>query len=110
MEYFMETPSSKLQEIIRILVQCSDPLRIILFGSYANGTNKKDSDYDICVIKEPVIDLNSLEKKLFIDLHRTGEAVDLIVSSPERFLNSQEKKYSIFREIANKGKIVYERK
>lgn len=73
------------------------------------GTNKKDSDYDICLIKESTEDLNKLEKRLYVDLHITGEAIDLIVSSPERFEASKNSKYSIFKEIENSGKVIYER-
>ena len=99
----------KLKEIITILVDNANPLRIILFGSYAKGTNQKYRDYDICVIKENTEDLNKLEKKLYVDLHSVGEAIDLIVSSPERYETSKESKYSIYSEIAKNGLVVYER-
>ncbi len=38
-----------LPELLEALKQ-SDPYKIILFGSYANGTAKEDSDIDILII------------------------------------------------------------
>lgn len=43
------TPSL-LQEIVGKIVVAVDPLKIILYGSYAYGTPHKDSDIDILVI------------------------------------------------------------
>jgi predicted nucleotidyltransferase len=41
-----------LQEIVRRIVEAVDPVKIILFGSYAYGIPHKDSDVDILVIME----------------------------------------------------------
>jgi hypothetical protein len=60
-------------------------------------------------VSENTEDLNKLEKKLYVDLHSVGEAIDLIVSSPERYETSKESKYSIYSEIAKNGLVVYER-
>lgn len=109
MEYLDTIQDFKLEQIKKILIQKSDPFKIILFGSRSTGKSHKNSDYDICVIKESNTDLNTLEKKLYIDLHDTKEAVDLILTSPENFDLAKNKKYSVFRVIYDQGKIIYER-
>ncbi len=43
-----------LEKAIEIIIQSVDPDKIILFGSRARGDHKKESDYDICVIKKGV--------------------------------------------------------
>ena len=106
MEYLDTVQDFKLEEIKKILIKNSDPFKIILFGSRSTGKYHSHSDYDICVIKESNTDLNTLEKKLYIDLHDTKEAVDLILTSPDLAKNKQ---YSVFRVIYNQGKIIYER-
>ena len=39
-----------LQEIVRRIVSAINPLKIILFGSYAYGTPHKGSDLDILIL------------------------------------------------------------
>ena len=109
MEYLDTIQDFKLEEIKKILIKNSDPFKIILFGSRSTGNYHNNSDYDICVIKESNIELNTLEKKLYIDLHDTKEAVDLIVTSPENFDLAKNKQYSVFRVIYNQGEVIYER-
>ncbi|HEY6083394.1 MAG TPA: nucleotidyltransferase domain-containing protein, partial [Chitinophagaceae bacterium] len=44
--------TAQIREIIQTIVNGYNPEKVYLFGSYANGTARKDSDLDICVIKE----------------------------------------------------------
>lgn len=45
------TAMDALPEIVRRLVATAQPERIILFGSWATGANKPDSDLDLLVIE-----------------------------------------------------------
>ncbi len=38
--------------IVKKIVKAIDPKKIILFGSYARGDYKKDSDLDLFIIKD----------------------------------------------------------
>jgi predicted nucleotidyltransferase len=42
----------KLEIMIEVIKNQIDPQKIILFGSFARGTQKEDSDLDICVITD----------------------------------------------------------
>jgi len=47
----MNTSSdAKIKEMVRRVVALFSPEKIILFGSYAQGTAKKDSDADLLII------------------------------------------------------------
>lgn len=46
------TALDALPEIVRRLVAAAQPERIILFGSWAKGTNHPDSDLDLLVIED----------------------------------------------------------
>ena len=45
---------SKIDSAIRLLRKAANPIRIILFGSYARGDSSQDSDLDILVVKKEV--------------------------------------------------------
>ncbi|WP_305044544.1 nucleotidyltransferase domain-containing protein [Geoalkalibacter sp.] len=46
------TAMDALPEIVRRLVEAARPQRIILFGSWAKGTNRPESDLDLLVIED----------------------------------------------------------
>ena len=76
---------SKLEEIVKRIVNEVDPDKIILFGSRSREENKKWSDYDVCVLKEGVEHRRELAKRIYSKLFGVGASVDVIVETPERF-------------------------
>ena len=98
-----------LKEIIKRIVEETDPDKIILFGSRARGENKGWSDYDICVLKSDTVKRNNLEKRIYLKLFGVGVAVDIIVETLERFKELKENKFLIYREIAKYGRTIYEK-
>ena len=50
----MKKEEKILQKIINSVVEIAHPDKIILFGSRATGKAKKDSDYDILVLKKNI--------------------------------------------------------
>jgi uncharacterized protein len=99
-----------LKKIVDIIARSADPDRIILFGSRAKGNeDPKKSDYDICVIKSGVIHRRELAMKLYRDLYGVGVPVDVIVETPETFENARDNPFVIYHDIAEQGRIIYER-
>lgn len=49
-------PHEDVQAAVRALVESAHPQRIILFGSYARGEQKPESDIDLLVIEDEVED------------------------------------------------------
>ena len=74
-----------LEKAIEIIIRSVDPEKIILFGSRARGDNKKDSDYDICVIKKGVSHRRKVAQQIYRFLYGMGAPVDIIVETPEKF-------------------------
>jgi predicted nucleotidyltransferase len=83
------------------------PERIILFGSYAGGRPRRDSDVDLMVILH--FHGSELRKAAEI-LDRIGPrvALDLLVSTPRQFRKRLAWNDFFIREIAEKGKVLYE--
>ena len=57
---------STLNEITKRIVKEADPDKIILFGSRAKGEEKKESDYDICVLKKGVEHIKNDNQTAFV--------------------------------------------
>ena len=99
-----------LQEEIVENLKVLEPDKIILFGSYAKGSSREDSDIDICIVKniprkdarrfvtEARIKLRSLILKYKIGFD--------IVTAPENFINERED-YFYKIDILKNGKIIY---
>ena len=49
----MVTPEL-IDKAVRILIEEANPVEVILFGSYARGTQRLDSDLDILVVERSV--------------------------------------------------------
>jgi predicted nucleotidyltransferase len=100
-----------------ISLKPSDPYKIILFGSYANGTPNEHSDIDIMVI----LDNNDvaktyrerLDKKVYIrglvrEINREMPMDILIYSREELNIIKKDGNYFI-EEIEKTGKVIYEK-
>jgi len=73
-----------LQEIIRRVVEVAQPERIILFGSAARGEMGPNSDADLLVIKGGEFDASRLVGDIYARLHGVGQAVDVVLVTPEQ--------------------------
>jgi predicted nucleotidyltransferase len=98
-----------LQKIVEIITRTADPDRIILFGSRARRDNKKQSDYDICVIKHGVTRRRDLAMQLYRDLYGVGAAVDIIVETPDTYEELKDNPFLIYHDVARQGKVIYEK-
>ncbi len=84
--------------------------KIILFGSYAYGTPREDSDYDVFVVlkdgtEKPILALQSIYRGLSQNPHY--KAVDVLANYKSRF-ELRSKLPSIERTIAQKGIVLYD--
>ena len=88
-------------------MQVKQPLRIILFGSYADGRATAQSDVDLLVvmphrghpIHKAVEILDQLDPKF---------AIDLLVRSPAEVRRRLTQQDWFMRAVVEKGKVLYE--
>ncbi len=95
-----------LDEIIRRIVEVAKPDKIILFGSAVRGEMGPNSDVDLLVIKSGANRLD-LMGEIYRNLRGVGEAVDVIVATPEdveRYRNSHP---VVIAPALKEGKVVY---
>ena len=98
-----------LKNVIKSIIKIANPDRIILFGSRADGKAKEGSDYDLLVLKNNVADKRKLGKKIYMNLDYVGAAIDLIVEESSVFNKQSLIPYKMYCEIAETGKVVYEK-
>jgi predicted nucleotidyltransferase len=85
--------------------------KIILFGSYAYGTPRKDSDYDIFVVlkdgtEKPIVVLQNIYGSLA--QNPNYKAVDVLANYKSRF-EERSKLPTIERAVVKKGLVLYDR-
>ena len=81
--------------------------RVLLFGSYAQGTATPDSDVDLLVILP--FEGKPLEKSVEIRLKlRPSFPVDLLVRTPEKVRERLAMGDDFMREVLEQGKALYE--
>lgn len=100
-----------LRELVNKILNFVNPVKIILFGSYAYGNPTKSSDLDILVVlddlvasrRETRVKIRSLLREFHIPkdiIVATTNDIDKWANVPQAFITS----------ITKKGKVIYERK
>jgi predicted nucleotidyltransferase len=100
-------PDDTIQELITRIAAEFQPRRIILFGSYAYGRPRPDSDVDLLVIMETRL----RESEQALRIRRSVNprfGVDILVYTPSRLAQRLKWGDSFLKEITEKGRIVYE--
>ncbi|KKQ18682.1 MAG: polymerase beta domain protein region protein [Berkelbacteria bacterium GW2011_GWA1_36_9] len=104
--------SSEIQEQLNLIVQSiireTQPERIILFGSYANGKPRKDSDFDLFIVKNTTlrsVDRDQEIRKVLPFNRKKG--VDLIVLTSQEVDQAFREKNIFIHKIFKEGKELY---
>jgi uncharacterized protein len=98
-------------ELVTVIVDTFDPVKIVSFGSVADGTDGPDSDIDLLVILDhaPRAD----RRRLMVALRRAARDIaaphDLLVTSVHDFERNQDTPGTTEFEPAQHGIVVYER-
>lgn len=98
-----------LQEVVRRVVAAAEPERIILFGSFAWGTPRADSDLDLLVVttsqRPPAEQGITIRRALCPHL----VPIDVIVRSPREIAARLQLGDPFMREVCERGRVLYER-
>ena len=100
-------PQEAIDEVVRQIAEKFKPQKIILFGSYARGNPRPESDVDILVVMETPLK----ESKQSLEIrHYLGVmfGLDLIVYKPQNLEKRLEMGDWFLRDIIREWKVVYE--
>ena len=105
------TINDEITKIKDAIVAAVDVEKLYLFGSYAYGTPREDSDYDFYMVipnnSMRPIDAMSEARMALWGMKR--KPVDILAGTPETFERRSKKVWTIEGEVASKGVLLYER-
>ena len=99
----------KIKKMIDRIVEKYHPEKIILFGSYARGTNTRDSDVDLLVIMDHVQSKREQQIAIRILLQDVGIPKDIVVTSSDEFRRYKNIVGTVAYPAAREGEILYAR-
>ena len=100
-------PDDAIAAVVRQIVERFQPRQIILFGSYAYGRPRPESDVDLLVVLDTPLKETVQAARICqsIDYHF---GLDLIVRTPVTLAQRLLLGDPFVREVVNKGKTLYE--
>ena len=101
-------PQEAIDYVVWQIAEKFQPLKIILFGSYAYGNPRPESDVDVLVIMDSALK----ESELSFQIRKSIEynfGIDLVVKTPNDLKRRIDLGDVFLKEIVRKGKVVYER-
>ena len=97
---------SAIRRYARQVVEKFQPEKVILFGSYARGDQRKGSDVDLLVVMPA---RNEISKASRISYALAAPfALDLIVRTPKHLQRGLDDQDWFLREVMETGKVLYE--
>ena len=101
--------NDSIEKIKARIVKHFQPEKIILFGSYAYGIPKENSDIDLLVIKESDLPKHKRITEILSILRDFDVGIEPIVYTPEEVEEWKNVSHAFVTSIMNKGKVIYER-
>ncbi len=100
-------PESVIDAMTQLIAERFKPQKIILFGSYAYGTPRPESDIDILVVMETPLreSQQALQIRQYLD---PLFGLDVIVFTPQNLAQRVEWGDFFLKEITIRGKVLYE--
>ena len=98
-------------EVISCLVDCFDPLQIILFGSRARGDSDDGSDFDLLVVLPEVTDKHATAVAMLVALGHLAVPVDVIPADAAEIAahSGSSAAGTALAAALREGEVVYER-
>jgi len=103
----MKLTETEIQQIIAKIGAAVHPLRVLLFGSYADGTATDDSDLDLLVIMESDVPRYKRGASIRSLFWPPKTAMDILVYTPEEVKRWNGLPNHVLTNALKTGKVLY---
>lgn len=100
-----------IREMTKCFVSQINPLKVILFGSFAEGTYTDESDYDFYLVIEDGRNVSeTMDKAYDAIMYVKKRPVDIVVGTNSRFERKGKSKHSLMveGEVQRNGILLYD--
>jgi len=104
-----QVEQSRLDEMVRRIVEAVNPLRIILFGSAARGEARPGSDLDVLVVMPEGTHRRQTAGMLYTRMVGMNVPVDIIVAAPDDLAQYGDTKGLVYRNVVREGQDIHVR-
>lgn len=100
-------PTETLDQLVRLIVEAVNPVRIILFGSAARGEMGPDSDLDVLVVMPDGTHRRATAAIIYRSLRRFPYPKDIVVATVGDLAEYGDSLGLIYRQALKEGKELY---
>jgi predicted nucleotidyltransferase len=102
-------PMQAIRSVARRISDRFQPEKIILFGSYAYGEPKPESDVDLLVVMDTPLRARQQRLEISRALSPRPFPLDIVIRTPQQVQERLAMGDPFLREITSRGKVLYER-
>jgi len=108
-EYNMNKNLPIFEQIVTFITSNVSPERIVLFGSYARGSNHENSDIDILIIVKNLDNERKITSRLYKALlnENISTPIDFIAVDYDKYNTLKNKTGFIYKTIEQEGQLLY---
>lgn len=96
-----------IESLVQKIVEAVNPLKIILFGSYAQDNPNPESDIDVLVVMPEGVHCRRTAQLLYRQIRGLGIPFDILVSTPSILEEHKDNIGLIYRTVLKEGKEIY---
>ncbi|MBM3476321.1 MAG: nucleotidyltransferase domain-containing protein [Armatimonadetes bacterium] len=109
----VEVTEEVIQEIVRRFLAVADPRQIVLFGSWARGDARADSDVDMLVVEDGPFNAENSRRDVAVKLDRALRGlrvpVDILVFTPDEVEKWRRSINHVVFDALQEGRLLYDR-
>ena len=103
----MSSNPKVIESLVQKIVEAVNPLKIILFGSYAHDNPNQESDIDVLVVMPEGVHCRRTAQLLYRQIRGLGVPFDVLVSTPSTLEKHKDNIGLIYRTVLQEGKEIY---
>jgi len=96
-----------IESLVQKIVEAVHPLKIILFGSYAQDKANPESDIDVLVVMPEGVHCRRTAQQLYRQIKGVGVPFDILVTTPGALEKHKDNIGLIYRTVLKEGREIY---